>query len=461
MLSLALALALAFAPPDGPPTPEPAILTPAAREFLEANLGALAGTSSGQAPAVQTAVFENGRSTFSGAYGAVTPDTRFPIASITKMFTAVAIMQLVEQHRVDLNAPVATYLPSAPKSHAVTVRQLLQHTSGVWDYLPSALAGGLDKKPVTPQGILAYVLPHRLIQTPGIRYAYSNTGYVILGLIVEHVTGMSLAAYEQRAIFTPAGLTETTIGPPPPGALVAAGHMTGSGAVAGIQNYSWLYANGDIFSTASDLARFDAALMNGTLVSPATFALMQSESVETDEHFRQGLGLMMTDAGGLHFVGYHGGVAGFESENELVPSGGVAMTVLASSFNFNTARVDDILLAAIFPTFVSPDAVANDGRKEDPAITGRFKDALNGIIAGTPDLDQYDTSAHDALTPAVIAQVSAQLKPLGAVARVDYVSHNNAGYRYRVTFSSGSVLIWLFTLGTHGKIAGLVVDPQQ
>jgi D-alanyl-D-alanine carboxypeptidase len=456
----ALALALAFAQAETAP-PAPEILTPAAREFMEANFGALAGTGAGQAPALQLAVFEGGRSTFAGAYGAVTPDTRFPIASITKMFTAVAIMQLVEQHRVELNAPVSTYLPSAPHADAITVRQLLQHTSGLWNYLDSALASGLDKKPVTPQGILAYAASHRLIQFPGVRYAYSNTGYVVLGLIVEHVTGMSLAAYEQRAIFTPAGLTATTFGPPPPGPLVAAGHMTASGPISGIRNYSWLYADGDIFSTASDLAKFDVALMNGRLVSAATFALMQSDSVATDEHFRQGLGLMMVDQGGLHFVGHHGGVPGFESDNEMVPSSGVAMTVLASAFNFNTGRVYQVILTAMFPTFRAPDAVANDGRKEDPAITTRFKDALNGLLTGAPDLDQYDQTARDALTPAAIAQVASQLKPLGTIANVLYVSHNSAGYRYRVVFSSGSALIWLLTLGDQGKITRLIVDPQQ
>jgi CubicO group peptidase (beta-lactamase class C family) len=280
-------------------------------------------------------------------------------------------------------------------------------------------------------------------------------------LIVEHVTGMSLAAYEQKAIFAPAGLTETTVGPPPTGTLVAAGHMRASGPPASLPTYSWFYACGDIFSTAGDLARFDAALMNGTLVSPATLALMQSDSVETDGHFRQGLGLMIVDLGGLRFVGHHGGVPGFETENELVPASGVAMIVLGSSSDFQTSRAYNAILPAVFPTFVPPGAFVNDGRKEDPVITARFKDAVNGLISGTVDLDQYGQAARDALTPAAIAQTSSQLKALGAVAAVVYEGHSGTTYRYRVTFTSGNTLRWLLTLGEHGRIDGLIVDPQQ
>jgi len=460
MLSFALALALVVAAPE-PPPPAPAILTPAAREFMDVNLGRLAGTGTGQAPAVQTAVLEDGRVTYSGNFGAVTADTRFPIASITKMFTAVAVMQLVEQHRIDLNAFVATYLPNAPKSHAVTVRQLLQHTSGLWNYGDAVVANGLVKKPVTPQGILAYVLPHRLTQLPGARYAYSNTDFVVLGLIVEHVTGMTLAAYEQKAIFTPAGLLQTTVGPPPPGVLVAAGHMRASGPPASLSNYSWFYAAGDIFSTARDLARFDDALMHGKLVSPETFALMQSESIETDGHFRQGLGLMIVDQGGLRFVGHHGGVPGFETEDEMVPAAGVAMIVLGSSFDFLTERAYSVMLPSVFPTFVPPGAFVDDGRKEDPVITGRFKDALTGLLTGSVDLDQYGQTARAALTPETIAQTASQLKPLGSIATVLYVGHSGSVYRYQVTFSSGTTLTWRLTLGDRGKIDALIVESQQ
>jgi len=461
MVIFAFVLGLAFFQAEEQAPPAPVAVTDPVRARLDAGLGTLAGTGEYQTPALQTAVLEDGAVKYAGAFGAVTPDTRFPIASVTKLFTAVAIMQLVQAHRVELNAPIATYLPNAPYAQMITVRQLLQHTSGLWNYGDEVIANGLVKKTVTPQAILAYAGHHDLTEAPGRGYMYSNTGYVVLGLILEHVTGMTLAAYDRRYIFAPAGLTQTTVGPPPAGTLVAAGHMRPAGPIVSLPNYSWFYADGDIFSTATDLARFDAALMNGTLVSPATFALMQSDSVPTDGKFRQGLGLMVFDQGGLRFVGHHGGVPGFEADDEMVPAAGIAMTVISSAFNFVTGRAYNVLVPTLFPTFVPPGAVANDDRREDPAITARFKAAVEGLLAGTVDVDQYAPAARSVLTPAMIAQVAEQLKPLGSIAAVTYDGHNESGYRYRVAFSSGTTLAWRFALTRDGKIDSLLVDPQQ
>ncbi|HXM08000.1 MAG TPA: serine hydrolase domain-containing protein, partial [Candidatus Acidoferrum sp.] len=170
--TFALAVATATATP-APPTPAaspPAALlasTPAVVSTLDTGLAALTGAKAGQSPSLQVAIAQNGRIVYDQAFGSVATTTRFPIASVTKMFTAVSIMQLVEQKRVNLDATVSTYFPSGPHATQITIRQLLQHTSGLWNYGDYAVDSGLATKATTPDAILQIVAARPLTSTPG------------------------------------------------------------------------------------------------------------------------------------------------------------------------------------------------------------------------------------------------------------------------------------------------------
>ncbi len=216
------------------------------------------------------------------------------------------------------------------------MRELLQHTSGLWNYGDYAFQTGLTATPTTPAAILAMAAGHPLTSAPGTKWAYSNTGYVVLGLIVERVSGKPLAQYEREDIFQPAGMMETTMGNPGGSVPIAAGYMSAAGTRGAAYDPSWLFACGDIVSTAADLARFDIALLDGRLLKPGTFAKMQSDVVAA-ESAMQGLGVSVISWRGLRFVGHHGGLPGYEAENETIPRQGVAWIVLSNAFNLRLA----------------------------------------------------------------------------------------------------------------------------
>ena len=146
-------------------SPAPTDVTPAVAARIDGALQAVTGNAKGSSPALSVAVVENGRLVYAHAFGVsdvaaktpATPKTRFRIASVTKMFTAVAVMQLVEAGRVRLDAPLATYLPDAPYATKVTIRELLMHTSGIWNYGDEAFTSGRVATPTTPRDIVASV----------------------------------------------------------------------------------------------------------------------------------------------------------------------------------------------------------------------------------------------------------------------------------------------------------------
>jgi D-alanyl-D-alanine carboxypeptidase len=422
---------------------------------LNTQLAKLTGNDTGQTPALQVAIAEDGRVVYDRAFGTASLDTRFPIASITKMFTAVAVMQLVEASRIDLNAKVSTYLPGAPHAREITVRELLQHSSGLWNYGDYAFAAGLTTTPTTPTAILALSAKHPLTSSPGTKWTYSNTGYVVLGLIVEHVSGEPLAQYEREHIFQPAGMTQTTMGNPDHSVPVAVGYMSATGARAVVYDPSWTFACGDIVSTARDLARFDIALLDGRLLTPATFAEMQANVIPSDIGI-QGLGVYVMQWHGLQLVGHHGGLPGFEAENETIPSRQLAWIVLSNAFDFGTYRANGIVVGSLFPNLVEPVAATTP---EDQTVTKRFREALDSLFQGKIDRAQYTDSVNAILTPELLAQTAAQLKPLGAVAMIAFLGADKSAegtiYRYSVTFSSGQTTTWQFVLDASGKIAGI------
>lgn len=451
LLAMACAPAYAAAPPHLADAPGIA-------SQLDARLGALTGTRPDKTPALSVAIVQDGRITYARGFGSASPHTRFRIGSITKMFTALAIMQLVEQHRVKLDAKVSEYLPDVPHATEITVRELLDHTSGLWNYGDAVLNEGKAATPVTPRGILAYAGTHPLDFPPGSTYSYSNTGYVVLGLIVERVTGTTLHDDVRERILEPAGMHETTFDTVPAGAAFAAPYMSGDRPYVPGYDPSWFYAGGDMISTASDLARFDLALLDGKLVSPATFHAMIAGAVPTDAvTVSYGLGVMVVRSLGKEFVGHHGGVPGYAAENEMIPADRFAMIVLSDAFNFMTAAANNAIYGTIFGLM----PVASNGPQlpEDRAVTARFEAALRGILSGSIDRSQFNAQTNAALTPAVVNAARTQLAPLGAIARVTYLGGqklpSGALYSYRVVFANGSALTWNFGLDAAGKITTL------
>lgn len=465
--------ACGVAPAHGAATAETAVaVSPAIAARVDAILAGGVTDAAGSAPGIAVAIVENGRVAYERAAGfenvaakrAATTHTRFALASITKTFTAVSVMQLAERGKIRLGDTLATYLPDAPHAREVTIRQLLMHTSGIANYGDAAFRSGAVGKPTTPAAIVASVAAKPLDFPPGTKYGYSNTGYVLLGLVVEKVAGTSLAAYERAHIFAPAGMHDTTVGPPPDGSA-ATGYLNAKASPAPTYDPSWLYADGDLVATAGDVARFDIALMNGTLLAPHSFAQMRANPIRLgEEDATYGLGVSLFPLGGLTFVGHHGGVPGFEGDNEMLPDQKFAVVVLGNAFTFSTAKLNAALLATLFPA-TSAHAVAANATAplvpapgEDIALTGRFRGFFDALQQGHVDRstvsDAMNAALPDASLPGIVSQVSA----FGTLRKLVYRGKDEhaagTAFHYTAVFTKQATPM-TFSIDKAGKIAGM------
>ena len=280
--------------------------------------------------AVAVGISADGTVGWSGASGrprdGVTPlsgTTPFAIASMTKTFTAAIVLQLAEEGRIRLDAPVTDYLPELTLAEGVTVEQLLSHTSGIADLLAS-MRDRLNAQPSrvwTPAEVLALVGPPRF--EPGTDWGYSNTNYVIAGVLVERVTGNTFAEELERRITGPLELTGT--GFPPP---VARENLLG---------VSWstaFWTAAAIDSTADDLVRWGDALYGGAILRPSSLQRM----LDFNAH-AYGLGAERYTLAGLAGYGHSGLLRGFTTLLIHMPDEQLTIAVLATGHSFSPSAL--------------------------------------------------------------------------------------------------------------------------
>ncbi|MET9570675.1 serine hydrolase domain-containing protein [Streptomyces virginiae] len=260
-------------------------------------------------------------------------DGQVRIGSNTKTFTAVVVLQLVGEGRVGLDAPVDTYLPGLVRGEDIdgrhiTVRQLLQHTSGLPNYTEH---DDLQPRPYHPRDLLDIALRHKADFAPGAKWAYSNTNYVLAGLIAEKVTGRPLAQEIDRRIIQRLGLRHTYF-PAPGDVTIREPHPHGyhresaNGPLRDITEMdpSWSWAAGQLISTNSDLNRFFSELLRGRLLPDAQLAQMRT-TVPADYFGRgagYGLGLVSRplSCGGVYW-GHGGSFPGYETRGGATEHG--------------------------------------------------------------------------------------------------------------------------------------------
>lgn len=290
-------------------------------------------------PGLAALVMQDGHAILRKGYGManlelgipVQPGHVFRIGSTTKLFTATAIMLLVDSGKLALDAPVGRYLPDSPPHWSrVTIEHLLTHTSGIPNLsMDSGYWRTTARLEHTPDELVAPVRPRPLEFAPGARFAYNNTGYNLLGMVIEKVTGQGYYAFIDERIATPLGLKHTRAGDD---RQVIAGLVSGYQAgprpawpLAG----SNLYAAGGLVSSADDLAAFMLALQKGKLVSAASLKRMNASHVLADgKATGYGLGTWVREVNGKHVVGHGGYIFSFYSQLEMdVDSGIVAVTL--------------------------------------------------------------------------------------------------------------------------------------
>lgn len=280
-------------------------------------------------------------------------DTMFRIGSVTKQFTAAAIMRLVEQGRISLGDELGTYLPDYPlHGNTVTIRHLLDHTSGIRSYTSLGEEWfRLHPLELTHEELLALVRDKPFDFSPGEKWAYNNTAYYMLGMIIETVTGRSYAQHMQEEYFTPLGLDRTRYDSNR--TLMknrAQGYTLQDGELVNDLplGMSQPYAAGSLISTGEDLVRWSMALASGTVVTPASLALMTTATVLPDgENTRYGFGLQIDAWEGRRCIRHGGGIHGFNAMLMWLPEEDVHVAVISNGEPLKSGRVADAIGRAV------------------------------------------------------------------------------------------------------------------
>ena len=265
-----------------------------------------------------------------------TAATVYRVGSITKQFTAAAILQLVEQGKVQLDAPVSTYLPKFPRDDGrLTIRQLLTHTSGLPNYTELPEFADLRRTDLADGQLVALFGGRPLDFPPGTRWHYSNSGYYTLGLVLQQLGGVPYAVYLDQTILKPLGLEHTLYCSVEP--LVP--HRAAGYSVSGDQivNASYLSmhlpgAAGALCSTVGDLLRWQRSLVGGRVVRPATYHDMTTPAVLRDgTHPTYGFALGVYTLHGHAAVEHSGGINGFSADLAYYPADSLSVVVLMNS----------------------------------------------------------------------------------------------------------------------------------
>jgi len=418
-------------------------------------------------PSASISVVAEGKLAYARAYGnarlepltPAQPEMRYSIGSVSKQFLAAAILMLTQDGKLSLDDRVERYLPDLTRANDITIRELLSHTSGYQDYYPLDYVAPFMLQPVTPDGILDRWAKKRLDFEPGTEWQYSNTNFVVAGRIVEKVTGMPVFEFLQSRIFTPlgmktvvdldtqsltdldaAGYTRFGLGPPRPAPPEARG---------------WLYAAGELAMTASDLARWDEALLHGALLKPSSMdQFIKPTTLKNGAPVNYGLGIGINNASGHPRLQHGGAVSGFASSNAVWLDEGTALVVFA---NMDGTDVPSSVISQVGPLLLA--------EKEDPTAAQQLEQAkavFSELQQGQIDRGVLTSDAISYFTPQVLADAATSLKPLGAPQSFEQSATGlRGGMRYRIfqiKFASGKSLRLTTFSESDGKFAQYLIQ---
>ncbi len=374
-------------------------------------------------PSASIAIVRGGEIVLAKAYGkaaeaipASTPALPYQIASNSKQFTAMALLLLEDEGKLDLDDKVSKYLPGISGGDQIALRQLLSHTSGLQDYWPQDYSFPAMMRPTTPQQILDIWAKKPLDYAPGTQWQYSNTGYVVAGLIVEKVSGEPLFSFLEKRVFKPLGMgsvidMDKAIGPTFPQGYGRA--ALGPVRVEPPAAPGWLYAAGELSMTPTDLAKWDIARINRALLPADDWAEQESTVKLTDgQETNYGLGVYNRVSNGRRVISHGGESAGFLSSNNVYPELKAAIVVMTNTWSSSAYGQISRGLAEI----VLPPVASNSFAEAQAA---RVRTVYDQLRSGTLDRKLLTDNASYYFSPTVTADFQSSLAPLGAPASIE------------------------------------------
>lgn len=370
-------------------------------------------------PSASVAVVKDGKIAYVQAYGdaqvepkvPARPDMRYGVGSISKQFTAAALLLLQEQGKLKMDDPVGKYIPNLTRANEVTIQQLLSHTSGYSDYWPQDYVMPWIMKPTTAEKIMDQWARKPLDFDPGTKWEYSNTNYTIAGVIVEKVSGQSLLSFLTQHIFKPLQMHSVMdideMQPnPKTDAIGYLRYALGPPRVAPLEGKGWMFAAGELYMTPADLAKWNIAMIDETAMKPESYKQMESEvKLKNGEGTRYGLGVSVTTALGHRLIEHSGEVSGFVAENMVFPDDKAAITVLT---NQDASGAASQIAQKIAPMlFTQQDAKA-------AAKLAQARKIYEGLQQGKIDRSLFTDDANFYFNEQALKDFASSLGPLGS-----------------------------------------------
>jgi len=423
-------------------------------------------TASG-APSISLAVVKDGAIAYTNAYGLARlapptralPSMRYSIGSVSKQFTATAILMLAEEGKLSLDDKVSRFVPGLTRGNEVTIRQILSMTSGYQDYWPQDYVMPPMLKPITAQAIIDQWAKKPLDFEPGTKWQYSNTNYVIAGLVVEKASGMPLVEFLKRRIFTPLDMKsvmvidEGPLGPGDPERYERFG--LGPPRIAPKEGPGWLFAAGELAMNSSDLATWDISVIKQSLMKPASYHTQQTTTLLADGRSTgYGLGVNVGSFQGHRLIVHNGEVSGFSTQNMIFPDDRMAIVVFANLFATDAQAVVANRVAQLL--FSTTDQATEKAVAQAKAI-------FVGLQKGQLDRSLFTSNANAWFTDVAIRDFQSSLASCGTVTNVRQTSTSLRGGMtardYAVRCGTKSYGVSTFVM-PDGKIEQYIVTPE-
>jgi D-alanyl-D-alanine carboxypeptidase len=428
--------------------------------------------SSTGVPSASISIVKDGKIAYSNAFGMArlepptpaTPQMRYSIGSVSKQFTAAAILLLQQDGKLKVDDPVSKFLPDLTRANEVTIRMLLSHTSGYQDFWAEDYVMPPMLKPANPQYILETWAKKPLDFDPGTKWQYSNTNYVIAGRIVELVSGEPLFRFLQERVFTPLQMKSVYNSD-----LARLGDTDAQGYLryslgplrsAPKEGAGWMFAAGELAMPANDLSLWNISMMNRSLLSPQSYKEMfTSVKLKDGSDTHYGLGVFIQTRDGHALWEHSGEVSGFVSENAVYPDDHAAIAVLT---NEDASEAAAGIARQIAPLLLGT-PVSSPAHQADLSLA-QAKAIFVGLQDGKLDRSLLTPNTNAYFSEQAIGDFASSLKPLGVptsfVQAAEQLRGGMTFQAFRVSFNDPDkkLLVTTYTM-PDGKIEQYLVLP--
>ena len=423
-------------------------------------------------PSASIAIVENSRVVYAHAFGLAnvnppkpaTAEMAYPIGSISKQFTSHAVLLLQERGKLSIDDPVAKYFPNFTRANEVTLHNLLTMTSGYSDFAPQDYIIPAWRHDTDPLTNVTHWATKPLDFDPGTDWQYSNTNYVIVGLIVQKVSGQPLMQFLRDNVLDPLHLEGVFNTYADREKLQVTGYVSNALApvrVQPLEGDGWYFGDGDLAMPASTLAEWDIGIIERKLLSPASYKLFETPFVLANgDSTHYGLGTFVHDRNGHRELEHSGEVGGFVSENIVFPDDRIAIVVLTNQVASSAAStIGNGIARMLLPSARPAAAAAPD------TFAPTLKTILNGLQQGQIDRSLFTLDTNDYFNADTLSDFKSTLAPLGTITNVTRsYTHQRGGMTgsgYRVTWSNGTTITLSIYTQPDGKIEQFLITGKS